>query len=830
MKSHAVEYDFILDNGRSNQQLLLINNTDKQIKLKGLKIITDAVIDNTWQALSQAWNANVKKTMTPDGAKNIYELTLPDPLIFNLNPGRTPILEYSVTDAVGPLKGMAVAPDSVAVQVNDQAMQPVMICDINEASDPHPGKELNYYDANWAQYGSHRTLDDQNFKALNRATYAFVGFNESGQVFSLDTWADQLELPKLNLAKKRNPYLKTSLAFGGWTNAGKRMDTVFEDMAANPTARAEFVKNAVAAVVQVGADGIDIDWEYVAKKDADNFVKLICELREELDKRVPHARLTIAAPGGKDNIEALDPGQWKMVASKVDVFSIMTYDYFGSFSQYNDFHSAWRLDPNSPYAHQQGEAPYFCVEKTLELYKQMGIDSNKLVLGIPNYCRGVIVDDLGQFSGLYQPVKGAPMGENGGEGGIYSFDAILKLLRNQPSALDQLGVKSWSYYGPDHPLCQQAQMSLLVGQLPDGKYAVFNFLEPNSAYQRAKYAADHGLRGAMVWANYFEPLRYEDTFLNAISCGLENKPYHFTPKLDRNTHLEAAKHLTSEMKSDLQQRIRAHAKELKTAEVRSSIAFKVLSFIANILPTRFVFAPLKDLAVGMMRKMLNVDVEDKTNTKIAALTKLAEAHTREEAQAIIDENYKELNQHRNPLKRLLVAILPAKLVKDSKWLKTESLRLALKFKASLPSVEGSDKQIYDMSEVHPPVEPDFVIAPPQALYPQVNAQAIQNAFYPAFSQMLPIYSGQPNPYLLPIFSPSAPVEPRTSVNQVSMSDYPQPPAPPSYAEAMRRFQRPDQVVIPQSFFGATSNNGNSKPAFKLHGEGPHHDAIVRPFK
>lgn len=883
---NAVEYDFILDGGRTNHQLILINNTDKPVQLKKIKITTNALITEPWQSLGQYWNSkNLKQSMNSDNTKYVYELTLPQPLTLAAN-SRNPVLEYSVkaNSALGPIKDVIMPPDSVDASVNDQGTQNVTISGKSNDADPHPGKQLNYYDANWGQYAFQRTVDNQNFKDLNRVTYAFIGFNESGQVTSLDPWGDQLELPKLALAKKRNPYLKMNLGFGGWTNAGRRMDTVFSDMAKNDSTRALFVKNAVDAVVQAGADGIDIDWEFPNRADAANFVKLITELRAALKKRVPNAKLTIAAPAGKDNIEALSKEQWQTIAANLDAISIMTYDYFGSFSDSNDFHSAWELDPNSSHVNQQGEASYFCITKTLQLFEQMGIDKKKLVLGIPNYSRGAIVNDLGQFSGLYQPIVGSPAGENAGDGGMYSWDAILKLLRNQPSALDQLGVKKWNYYGPDHPLCQKSQMSLLMGQLPDNRYVVINFLEPNSAYKRAKFVADNGYGGAMVWANYFEPLQYEDSFMNALSCGLENKPYNFTPKLDAKTHLEAAKHHNSKRKSNLKQMITNQVQELQDAETRNSIIYKVLSFIGNLLPVKLIFAPIKAFILGVAEKMLNVDVEAKTNKKIQALKDIAEAHTSKKAQDIIDENLDALNQHRNPIKRLLVAILPKNFVMNSKSLRTESLKLAQKYEESLPIIGDSNNGVLDsMEEVHPPVEPDMIItsmSPPppyylqnpsqmpvpqqQFLYPVVNQQTllptypqavpmpmIQNGWNNsdqtsnpsnAMMQSLPynnpmeLASAPPNmyvgnPYMNSMFQPSAPVDNIQRNVQTNYPVYPYPNLAPVVNSQQAHFPMPSQVVMPQSFFAANArlnetDSTNNRP-FKTHGEGPHHTEMRR---
>ena len=67
---------------------------------------------------------------------------------------------------------------------------------------------------------------------------------------------------KVNDLKKQNPQLKTLLATGGW-NAGSKP---FSDMVATRTNRSEFVTSTIEFLRQRDFDGLDIDWEYPAKR------------------------------------------------------------------------------------------------------------------------------------------------------------------------------------------------------------------------------------------------------------------------------------------------------------------------------------------------------------------------------------------------------------------------------------------------------------------------------------------------------------------------------------------------------------------------------------
>lgn len=67
---------------------------------------------------------------------------------------------------------------------------------------------------------------------------------------------------KFTQLKTKKPNLKALLAIGGW-NVGS---TVFSDMVSGPGTRKAFVESAIGFIREYGFDGIDIDWEYPAKR------------------------------------------------------------------------------------------------------------------------------------------------------------------------------------------------------------------------------------------------------------------------------------------------------------------------------------------------------------------------------------------------------------------------------------------------------------------------------------------------------------------------------------------------------------------------------------
>ncbi|KAI8881554.1 glycoside hydrolase family 18 protein, partial [Backusella circina FSU 941] len=129
--------------------------------------------------------------------------------------------------------------------------------------------------------------------------------------------------------------VKALLSIGGWLGS-----ISMSKMASTPGNRTEFVKKAVDIVLKFGLDGLDIDWEYPGKgalecnivdyaNDTDNFLLLLQQLREELDKAFNTIRLLTIAVGTvpffKKNAPLSDVSQF---ANVLDWIFIMMYDTY----------------------------------------------------------------------------------------------------------------------------------------------------------------------------------------------------------------------------------------------------------------------------------------------------------------------------------------------------------------------------------------------------------------------------------------------------------------------------------------------------------------------
>lgn len=110
-------------------------------------------------------------------------------------------------------------------------------------------------------------------------------------------------------------------------------------------------------------DGLQIDFEYVPKKDAEAFLSLIKELRQ----RLPDKMLTVALPARTKQIED-DVYDYKKIAPYVDRIFVMAYDEHWSTSKPGPVASLDWCDRVASYAIET-------------------IGSEKIVMGLPFYGR-----------------------------------------------------------------------------------------------------------------------------------------------------------------------------------------------------------------------------------------------------------------------------------------------------------------------------------------------------------------------------------------------------------------------------------------------------------
>lgn len=216
---------------------------------------------------------------------------------------------------------------------------------------------------------------------LSIINYAFVDVKNNRAWLHNET-TDTVNLRRLDDLRKQNPALKVVISIGGWTWSGNFSDAVLTD-----TARAAFAASAADIVRKYDLDGIDIDWEYPARKglkgniyrpeDKVNYTLMFRDLRHALDsiKVKTHKLylLTCAVGGFKDFVNNTEMGKAQQYLNYIN---LMTYDFNQKVAGHhsNLYKSKKYKDKNS-------------AKKAIKAFIAAGVPTEKLVMGLPFYGR-----------------------------------------------------------------------------------------------------------------------------------------------------------------------------------------------------------------------------------------------------------------------------------------------------------------------------------------------------------------------------------------------------------------------------------------------------------
>jgi GH18 family chitinase len=184
--------------------------------------------------------------------------------------------------------------------------------------------------------------------------------------------------------------VKVMASIGGWS-----MCRHFPEMAADATKRAKFI-NDCKTLINMGFDGIDLDWEYPgpfagmnftgSQADFGNFLTLVQAIRNAIG---PNKLITAAMSAAPSKMEGFN---WQALAQTMDLFNFMTYDYNGGWSDKAGF--------NSPLDNYDGaEIADFNWTATYNKAVSLGIPKSKICMGVPFYGRGVICSGAATLNG-----------------------------------------------------------------------------------------------------------------------------------------------------------------------------------------------------------------------------------------------------------------------------------------------------------------------------------------------------------------------------------------------------------------------------------------------
>ncbi|RPA77326.1 glycoside hydrolase [Ascobolus immersus RN42] len=256
------------------------------------------------------------------------------------------------------------------------------------AAPPAGGYPPNYFKANGVYYPNWhiykgRAPSSLPLGMISHIFYAFAHVKEDGTVFLSDEWADlQMDvdgtkgcLNAMKALKGSHPHLKTIISIGGGAASQN-----FASVAADANKRANFARTAHAMLVQHGLDGLDIDWEHPSNPtEGHHYLLLLQTIRQFLPEHT--YILTSALPATKWHLQHIPLAQ---CAQYLNFLNLMTYDFFGPWSERTGHHSQLYPHPSEPDAPSCNTAIEYLTRPP------HNIPPHKILLGVPTYGRSFI--------------------------------------------------------------------------------------------------------------------------------------------------------------------------------------------------------------------------------------------------------------------------------------------------------------------------------------------------------------------------------------------------------------------------------------------------------
>ncbi len=394
------------------------------------------------------------------------------------------------------------------------------------ASGQNQGKILGGYFEEWSIYYAGYNIANlqQNGVAdkLTHLMYAFANVTTSpAPACSIaDSWADYQTpyLPSVsgtaytgpmygNFAaiqqlKQLHPGLKVLMSIGGASAANTAAFSAAAGTAAGRQALASscidmFVKGNIAPGITAPGlfDGFNIDWEFPAAADKQNFTALLKEFRAQLDllgkTTGKHYVMSFDGPAGAQNYVNVD---LKHAAEQVDFITVDGYNYAGSWETQTNHASPLFDDRQDPLFGQDLD-----INATVDAYLAAGVPAKKYTMGLPLYGAGWSgVPNVDH--GLYQNSKApSPVLMANGQG-------LCTDLSGATAGCDLLltpGIATYSTLsnltGNGYTRTYDGRR-IAVSLYSPGAETFYTYDDPSTALLKMAYIEARGLGGAYVWA------------------------------------------------------------------------------------------------------------------------------------------------------------------------------------------------------------------------------------------------------------------------------------------------------------------------------------------
>ncbi|PGH11150.1 hypothetical protein AJ80_07252 [Polytolypa hystricis UAMH7299] len=183
-------------------------------------------------------------------------------------------------------------------------------------------------------------------------------------------------MPVSDMRARFEPSTKVMIAIGGWGDTAGFSKGVVDE-----ASKQRFAKNVGDMLISVGADGVDIDWEYPGGNGADYktipnsqkageveaFPLLLSKIKDTIGK---DKLLSVAVPGKEIDMIGFTPATAPKIWQCVDFVNVMTYDLVN------------RRDSMTGH-HTSREGSLSAIKK----YISLGLETRKINLGFAFYAK-----------------------------------------------------------------------------------------------------------------------------------------------------------------------------------------------------------------------------------------------------------------------------------------------------------------------------------------------------------------------------------------------------------------------------------------------------------
>lgn len=231
-------------------------------------------------------------------------------------------------------------------------------------------RNKNYKTFGWHLYSRGSAYKAYRFSLLWGVSYfAYILNPENGSYKNIHQWKTS---GLIDSAKVWGSNVFLTLA-----NFGESNNSLFLN---NAKAQGTTIDSVKQLLLLRNADGINIDFENVHAENKEQFMTFIKTISQELKSVNPGSQVSVCLYA-VDYQKIFDINK---IDSFVDFYTLMGYDYYGSFSPYAGpvapLVSSKRFGKNS-------------LESSVDYYVSLGVKPEKLILGLPHYGADWIVGD-----------------------------------------------------------------------------------------------------------------------------------------------------------------------------------------------------------------------------------------------------------------------------------------------------------------------------------------------------------------------------------------------------------------------------------------------------